>query len=144
MLKKYTVATAGPIPALDNIVGPLNTPTVMDHAAIVAMLNKNYVIYQHNPYDLNEKVRVTKKNINNITFKNTRKSVIEKRKLNNEIQNMSKPIVNIPANAPKNDHKPEVKNDKNDKKDEKKDKQNLNPTVKKDETKVSSPDGFTA
>ena len=136
MLKKYTVETAGPIPCLDNIVGPLTTPTVMDHGSVLKMLNKGYVIYQHNPLNLSEKVRVTKKNISSIKFGASKKAV-EQRNLNKEIQAMSKPIVKVEPVKPAVVEKKEEKND-NHKKD------NKGPVIKEDKKeKVSSPDDFT-
>ena len=141
MLKKYTVATAGPIPCLDNIVGPLTTPTVMDHASVLKMLNKGYVIYQHNPLNLSEKVLVTKKNLMSIKFGASKKAV-EQKNLNKEIQDMSKPAVKIdtPVITKPQEKKEEKKEDKKDHKND-----NKGPVVnepKKD--KVSSPDDFTA
>ena len=143
----YTIGTASPIEALGNIVGPLTVPTKIDHNSIVKMLKNGYVIYQHNPYDLTEKVRVTKMNINTIKFTKTRSAATAQRMLNRSVQNADKGI--IVANLKKEDAvrpNQQVIVDNSGKKD---DKNNNKHEEKKDapkkdvQEKVTAPDGFT-
>ena len=85
MIKKYTVESHGIIPGL-GISGPLTTPTKMEFHDVLKMVKSGMVVYQHNPYNSNEKVRVTIRNINNISFSisdgikatNKRKEAIQK------------------------------------------------------------------
>ena len=65
MLNLYTVDTPREIIGL-NINGPLTTPTPMEYHNVLRMVKAGYTVYQHNPFNLNEKVKVTYDNINNI------------------------------------------------------------------------------
>ena len=67
MKKLYTVKNNLRIPGL-NINGPLTEPTEIDYLSVLDMVKAGYTVYQHNPYNLTSKVRVTAKNINTITF----------------------------------------------------------------------------
>ena len=84
MIKKYTVESSGKIPGL-GIFGPLTTPTKMEFLDVLKMVKSGMVVYQHNPYNVNEKVRVTIRNINNIEF-NISKGVSETNKRKDAIQ----------------------------------------------------------
>ena len=92
MVKLYTVDTAGPIACLDNILGPLTTPTEMPIGEVVKMLRKKYVIYQHNPVKLTEKVLVTLQNVNSISFSTTRVKATKERLHNRSVQNKGKVV----------------------------------------------------
>lgn len=65
MINLYTVDTPREIIGM-NINGPLTTPTPMEYHNVLKMVKAGYTVYQHNPFNLNEKVKVTVKNINNI------------------------------------------------------------------------------
>lgn len=92
MEKLYIVTSRKNIIGMDDIQGPLTTPTIMKFNDVLEMVRKGYGIYQVNPYNHDEKVKVTISNINNIKFKTTRSSNTIQRKLNREIQEMNKPV----------------------------------------------------
>lgn len=95
MGRYFTIASALPITALGNINGPLTTPVQIPFADVLDMLRKNYVIYEHNPVNKAEKVRVTIDNVNNITFSTTRYDALLLKEANLEMQELSKPLNNI-------------------------------------------------
>lgn len=95
MGRYFTIASALPIKALGNINGPLTTPVQIPFADVLDMLRKNYVIYEHNPVNKAEKVRVTIDNVNNITFSTTRYDALLLKEANLEMQELSKPLNNI-------------------------------------------------
>ena len=103
-IKLYTVQSTGVIPGL-GINGPLTTPTKMEFLHVLDMVKKHYVVYEHNPSDTTEKVRVTINNINSIKFNSTRLAAVNRRNLNEEVQAMDK-AMNV-AVVNKNDHKKE-------------------------------------
>ena len=142
MDKLYTVASTKPIYGMGKIQGPLTTPSKIDFADVLEMVRKGYDIYQVNPVDHSEKVKVTISNINNITFKNTRSTTTLQRKLNREIQELNKPmIVDVVSKDTKSVEFVETKVDNKQQKDSNKNKQNEN---KKDNVeKISTPDTFT-
>lgn len=145
--KLYTVATSKEIPCLGGICGPLTTPVHIDHNDLVKLIRSGYEIYQCNPYDSSEKVRVTLSNINTITFKRTRAMVTSNRLNNRAIREMESPIT---VDVVKKDEKPvhngnDVSSTYSDKK-ENKNKQNESKDSKPVNDKrerVSTPDGFT-
>lgn len=92
MRKLYTIASERPIACLGGIQGPLTTPTPIGYEDIITMITKGYVIYQHNPVKLTEKVRVTRANVNSIKFETTRAKAAAERALNKEIQQMATPV----------------------------------------------------
>lgn len=85
-IKLYTVASNGPISCLADIQGPLTTPTKMEFIDVLNMVKKGYVVYEHNPADLTEKVRVTINNINSIKFTSSRTAAVNRRNINEEKQ----------------------------------------------------------
>lgn len=144
MAKYYTIASAKPIPCLDNIVGPLTTPVRIEHDDVMWMLNHGYEIYEHNPVNKSEKVLVTRQNANGANFKTNRATATSRRLLNRSIQDMEKPIVAEVIRKSDNDKKKnQYQNDKNNqpkvvveevKKEEK---------PKDENAKVSKPDNFS-
>ena len=75
MINLYTVDTPREIIGM-NINGPLTTPTPMEYHNVLKMVKAGYTVYQHNPFNLNEKVKVTIRNINNIVYTITADNVI--------------------------------------------------------------------
>ena len=92
MKKLYIVETRQPIYGLDGIVGPLTTPTEISFKNVLEMVNRGYIIYQVNPYDVNEKIRVTKSNINTIRFTVSRSRAALQQKQNRENLELIKPL----------------------------------------------------
>lgn len=137
MNKLYTVASIAPIVGLSDIMGPLRTPTKMEFHDVLTMVKRGYVIFEHNPVDPIEKVRVDQDNINSITFKNTRASALERHALNKAMIEDATPVYVEPI----------VKEKKKEEKRESKKEEKLEIEDTKDPTKkaekVSSPDDFT-
>lgn len=92
MRKLYTIETNGPIRGLDGITGPLTTPTMLETDDVIKMLRQKYVIYQHNPVDLKEKVRVTLTNVQSINFKTTRAEATKERLHIRSVQRAESPM----------------------------------------------------
>ena len=132
MAKLYTVASSKPIIGL-GIYGPLSTPTPMVYNDVLEMVTHKYDVYEVNPADYTEKVKVTISNINTITFKNSRAVSLRNRKRNREIQEMSKPVVVSTVKTETEQVVVTKQNDKNKKEDNKNN---------KSEVKVSTPDAF--
>lgn len=147
--KLYTIATCKEIPCLGGICGPLTTPVHIEHNDVVKLIRNGYDVYQCNPYDSSEKVRVTLSNINTITFNRTRAMVTTQRMANRAVQEMEKPIT---VDVIKKEEKPvntgnatvstysdkkENRNKQNESKDSKAAVNNVKPE------RVSTPDGFT-
>ena len=128
MGKLYTVATPRNIIGMADIVGPLTTPSEMKFNDVLEMVRLGYEIYQVNPYNYSEKIKVTISNINDIKFKSSISMALSQRKLNREIQEMGKPIV--------------VETVKKVKETKKKETEENNQTTN-DPEKIIKPDGFT-
>lgn len=143
MEKLYIVTSTKNIIGMDNIQGPLTTPVNMKFNNVLEMVRRGYEVYQVNPFNHSEKVKVTISNINNISFKISRSAATAQKKLNEEIQEMSKPMVvdvvvketkkevdevikqkektenkNFKQNENKKENKPEVEQEKLNKPDE--------------------------
>ena len=88
-IKLYTIASNGPISCLAGIQGPLTTPTKMEFIDVLNMVKKGYAVYEHNPSDTTEKVRVTINNINSIKFTSSRIAAVNRRNSNEEKQAIS-------------------------------------------------------
>ena len=89
----YTVESSRPIDCLGGIQGPLTTPVRLSFRNALHLVSKGMVVYKHNPYDLTEKVRVTRSNINSIKFTRTREQATSQRMLNRSIQELDTPLV---------------------------------------------------
>ena len=143
MVKLYTVDTPKVIIGMYDIQGPLTTPSKMEFANVLEMVRRGYKIYQVNPYDYNEKVRVTVSNINSIKFKTTRAANVAQRKLNQEIQDMDKPmmvdVVSKDKETTENIKSTEKDHGKNNKHNEGK---NVNKLPEGE--KITTPDNFKA
>lgn len=146
-MAKYTIATIGEIPLLGNLSGPITTPIELNIQDVVRLLNDGVVLYQVNPYDKNEKVRVTFDNYTTISFTRKRAAITSNRLLNRSIREMEAPI------TPKyKDEKEKVKeeakkentnklaNNNNKKDDKKQDKQEKKDKPKEDKKPSSGSD----
>ena len=135
--KLYIITTPREIPCLGGICGPVSTPVQLERNDVVNLVKKGFEIYQCNPYDTSERVRVTRGNINTITFSRTRAAVTSQRMLNRSIQDMEKPIVADVVKKDTNKEKEEYKNKSSETK-------KTNETKSsKDNTKIVTPDDFT-
>ena len=135
MRQLYTVDSSGVIPFAGGINGPLSTPTVLPIDAVITMVRKGYVVYQHNPVNLSEKVLVTKDNVGKVGFKTNKAQGVTTRALNRSIQEMEKESKEkkevIADVVRKNDNK------QNNKKEDKK-----NKVDNKEEVKEETPSVF--
>lgn len=112
-IRKYVITTAKEIPCLGGITGPITTPVRLEFNDLTWLLNNGFTVYQCNPYDVNDRVLVTRMNMNNITFERNREVVTTERIENIKGQEMTKPIEPI-----KKDNK--MNSEQENKKDEKK------------------------
>lgn len=138
MEKLYVVESPRTIIGMGDIQGPLTSPSKMEFANVLEMVRRGYKIFQVNPYDHSEKVRVTVSNINNIKFKVTRSKSCTQRKLNREIQEMNKPIL---VDVVSKDTK--VNENKNANKDQGKQNKQNDVKVNVEVEKVDQADDFT-
>lgn len=73
--KLCVVLADGRIPELGGIIGPVAVPTKIAYSSIVSMLNRGLPVYEVNPKNVNERVRLTFRNVNAVNFmKKVRKS----------------------------------------------------------------------
>lgn len=121
MRKLYTVLTQKEIPSLNGIRGPLTTPVEIDSVSVLNMVRKGYEVYQHNPYILTEKVRVTANNYNKIVFPTNEEKSIEIAKKREEEERITKemkiPVVTNEENSSKNNNNNNYNNKKLNKPD---------------------------
>lgn len=111
--KMYIIATAKEIPCLGGISGPITTPVKLELSDLIWLLNNGFTVYQCNPFDSNERVLVTRMNMNDITFTRNRAIVTMEQMENLKVQEMSKPIEVIKKdNKPVPTPVPEVKDEK--------------------------------
>lgn len=108
----YTVKDARVIDCLGGICGPIQHPTEIAESDIITLVRCGFTVYQHNPHNLREKVKVTRTNFNSIVFKTTRYDGYKSRSLNTELRNEAK-VASAPA--PKKDEKKSSKEKENPK-----------------------------
>lgn len=92
----YTVLDARVIDCLGGICGPIQHPTELELSDVITMVRDGFTIYQHNPHNLREKVKVTRNNFNSIVFKTTRYDGIRSRSLNTEMRNEARKALSAP------------------------------------------------
>lgn len=129
MLHLYTITTPKPIPCLGNITGPITNPVKLSLPNVMKLLSNGYEVYQHNPADKRERVKVTIENVNTIHFTKTKNEVVQNRVLNREIKKEQEPM-NVKVIR---DEKPVEKPSKNDEK---------STNVKGNEKPINKPDAF--
>lgn len=62
--KKFvTIESSGKILALGGIMGPIKTPSYLDMDIIINLINSGKVVYEVNPANVKEKVRLTRVNV---------------------------------------------------------------------------------
>ena len=66
--KLCRVATNGPIPELGGIAGPVKGPTLIPLRTVVSMVQNGRVVYEINPKNYKEEVRLTIRNVNQNNF----------------------------------------------------------------------------
>ena len=86
--KLVTVESAGKLAALNGLLGPITTPTVLDVNIIISLINSGKVVYEVNPRNVKEKIRLDRVNVLKANFnsqiKNNDKKE-EKSKINTPI-----------------------------------------------------------
>lgn len=98
MANLYTITTAKEIHCLGDITGPVTTPVKLEKADVISLLKNGYTLYQVNPYDYNDKVLVTRSNINTIEFSRSRADVTKEKIQNRSSQEMTKPVTTFVKN----------------------------------------------
>lgn len=61
--KLATIESAGKISALGGLNGPFMTPKYYDIDILISLVNANKIVYEVNPYNRKEKIRLTRQNI---------------------------------------------------------------------------------
>lgn len=93
--KFVTIESYGPIPALGGILGPITSPSYIDINVIISLINSGKVIYEVNPKNIKEKIRLTRDNVLKYNFNTT----VKPEKISNVIKNtVVKPVDNIGLN----------------------------------------------
>ena len=134
--KFYIINTTEKIHCLNHITGPITKPTEMSMTDALGLVKQGMEVYEVNPYNNNEKVKVTPFNYNNIQFKTSYYDMIRRRKLNEEMQRMSSDNSKTNQNVKKD----EVKKEDNIKEDSNKKKEPEKPVdTKTDNSKVEKP-----
>lgn len=111
--KMYIITTAKEIPCLGGITGPITTPVKLELSELIWLLNNGFTVYQCNPFDSNERVKVDRMNMHSITFTRNRAIVTLEQMENLKVQEMSKPVEVVKKdNKQNNTPSPEVKDDK--------------------------------
>ncbi len=62
--KLYVILTAKKINCLNHITGPVTTPTELDPVDALDLVRSGFDVYEVNPYNKKEKVKVTVYNFN--------------------------------------------------------------------------------
>ena len=101
----YTVLDARVIDCLGGICGPIQHPTEMAESDVITMVRNGFTVFQHNPHNLREKVKVTRTNFNSIVFKTTRSDGYKSRSLNTQLRNEAKKVSAPAPNKDKDDKK---------------------------------------
>lgn len=91
MIRLYVIETKKPIECLGGIQGPLTTPTHIDINDVIDLVRRGYEVYQVNPDNSKEKVRVTINNLKSIKF--SRSETVLQRLITREINKGNKPMM---------------------------------------------------
>lgn len=98
----YTVLDARKIDCLGGICGPIQHPSPIKESDVINLVRNGFTLYQHNPHNLCEKVKVTRTNFNSIVFKTSRYDGLKSRTLNKEIRSEAN---KVSTPAPKKEDK---------------------------------------
>lgn len=80
--KLVIIKSTGKIPQLGGMIGPLLTPTKMDISVIISLINGGKIVYEVNPANKSEMVRLDRLNVRKTNFaKDLRKEILAKKKL---------------------------------------------------------------
>ena len=85
-MAKYIIASACEIDIVGGLIGPIATPIELTKSQIIKLLNDNISVYQVNPFDINERVKVTFDNYDKITFARKRAKITANRLLNRSVR----------------------------------------------------------
>ena len=80
MNKLVVIESPGPIKLLGDIMGPIKTPCSISTNVIIDLINSGKVVYEVNPKNHNERVRLTRLNTNTNNFPSNNKSQIDSRR----------------------------------------------------------------
>lgn len=73
--KKYvTIESPGKISDLGGILGPIKTPSYLDIDIVIRLINSGKAVYEVNPANINEKIRLTRMNVLKSNFNYSPKS----------------------------------------------------------------------
>lgn len=67
--KLVTIESYGKISVLGGLMGPITTPCRLDTNTIIALINSGKIVYEVNPNNMAEKIRLNRLNINSVNFK---------------------------------------------------------------------------
>lgn len=113
-MPKYIILDNREIPLYGGVCGPLSTPISIDKRTLIDLLQDGYTIYQVNPYDKNDKVKVTLDNYSNILFKRKRASVTSDRLVVRSVQDISNRVTKESNKDKQKENNPNKKQKKND------------------------------
>lgn len=142
MKNKYIITTHGEIRALGGINGPITSAIELTEEQVKKLIADKVEFYQCNPYDTNERVKVTYANWNRIYFSRKRPQVRMEQLKNrhkNDINRRIKPMHKDGVEVPSKDKEDTVENitftkkNKKFKKDKKKNKNNQQQEINKTE-----------
>ena len=80
MNKLVTIESAGPIKMMGDINGPIKTPCSVSTNVIIDLLNSGKVVYEVNPKNHVEKIRLTRLNLHSNNFPANNTSKVDSRK----------------------------------------------------------------
>lgn len=66
--KLCSVPTYGTIKELGNITGPIMSPIPLTYEQLILLINKRYLVYEHNPANPSQKVKLTRANLRSTNF----------------------------------------------------------------------------
>ena len=66
--KYVTIESPGKLPVLGGILGPIKTPCYLDIDIVVRLINMGKLVYEVNPANIREKVRLNRSNVLNTIF----------------------------------------------------------------------------
>ena len=92
--KLVVIGTTGPIPELGGISGPISSPSRVEVSTLIRMVNARRVVYEVNPKDYDQKVRLTVSNV-------TRDNFVED--LDEEIHSKKSPLNSVTRTKKKED-----------------------------------------
>ncbi len=78
--KYVTIESPGPINALGGILGPIYTPCELDIKIVIKIVNSGKVVYEVNPKNTKEKVRLNISNVLKYNFKSTEEKIVKSNK----------------------------------------------------------------